>query len=103
LSSRYLDGIPAGSRAARGTPLLSTKHISQELLSKLRSLNDIARARGQSLAQLALAWVLRDPRMTSAIVGVSSVEQLHENLAALRNCTISPEEIAAIDLVLQST
>jgi L-glyceraldehyde 3-phosphate reductase len=103
LSSRYLEGIPAGSRAARGTPLLSTKHVSQELLGKLRSLNEIARARGQTLAQLALAWVLRDPRMTSAIVGVSSVEQLRENLAALQNLAISSEEITAIDLVLQST
>jgi L-glyceraldehyde 3-phosphate reductase len=101
LSSRYLDGIPVGSRAARGTPLLSTKHISPELLDRLRALNDIARARGQTLAQLALAWVLRDRRMTSAIIGVSSVDQLHENLAALQNLTISPEEIAAIDLVLQ--
>jgi L-glyceraldehyde 3-phosphate reductase len=101
LSSRYLDGVPVGSRAARGTPLLSTKHISPELLDRLRALNDIARARGQTLAQLALAWVLRDRRMTSAIIGVSSVDQLHENLAALQNLTISPEEIAAIDLVLQ--
>jgi L-glyceraldehyde 3-phosphate reductase len=76
LSSRYLDGIPAGSRAAGGSRFLLPAHITPDLLDKVRALNEIARARGQTLAQLAIAWVLRDPRMTSALVGASSVEQL---------------------------
>jgi L-glyceraldehyde 3-phosphate reductase len=100
LSSRYLNSIPADSRAARGTPLLSVKHISEDVLRKVRALHGIASARGQTLAQLALAWVLRDPRMTSALVGASSVEQLRENVAALRQLAFSTEELAAIDLIV---
>jgi L-glyceraldehyde 3-phosphate reductase len=99
LSNRYLDGIPAGSRASRGTPLLSSEHISPDVLRKVRALNELARARGQTLAQLAIAWVLRDPRMTSALVGASSVEQLRENLAAVRQLAFSAEELAAIDRI----
>jgi L-glyceraldehyde 3-phosphate reductase len=100
LSSRYLQGIPPDSRAGRGTPLLSAQHITAELVRKLHALNELAAARGQTLAQLALAWVLRDPRTTSALVGVSSVEQLRENVAALGNATFSAQELAAIDGVL---
>jgi L-glyceraldehyde 3-phosphate reductase len=99
LSNRYLEGIPAGSRAARGTALLSSDHITPEVLGKVRALNELARARGQTLAQLAIAWVLRDPRMTSALVGASSVEQLRENLASLRQSAFSAEELAAIDRI----
>ena len=99
LSNRYLDGIPAGSRASRGTQLLSREHITSDVLRKVRALNELARARGQTLAQLAIAWVLRDPRMTSALVGASSVEQLRENLAALKQLTFGPEELAAIDRI----
>src|SRR5262245_41729213 len=99
LSNRYLDGIPAGSRAARGTRFLLPEHISPELLRKVRALNEIAHARGQTLAQLAIAWVLRDPRMTSALVGASSVEQLRENVTAARQPRLSPEELAAIDRI----
>ncbi|HKR37005.1 MAG TPA: aldo/keto reductase, partial [Steroidobacteraceae bacterium] len=100
LSSRYLEGIPAGSRAGRGTPLLKPEHVSPELMRKVRALNELAVARGQTLAQLALAWVLRDPRMTSALVGASSVEQLRENLAALRQLAFSAAELAAIDRIV---
>jgi len=100
LSNRYLDGgIPAGSRAGRGTRLLMPEHITPDLLRKARALNELARARGQTLAQLAIAWVLRDPRMTSALVGASSVEQLRENLAAVRQLAFSAEELATIDRI----
>ena len=95
-----LEGIPAGSRAGRGTPLLKPEHVSPELMRKVRALNELAVARGQTLAQLALAWVLRDPRMTSALVGASSVEQLRENLAALRQLAFSAAELAAIDRIV---
>ncbi len=99
LSSRYLDGIPTGSRAAGGSRFLLPAHITPDLLDKVRALNEIARARGQTLAQLAIAWVLRDPRMTSALVGASSVEQLRENVAAVRQSGFSAEELAAIDRI----
>lgn len=100
LSSRYLAGIPADSRAGRGTPLLTSEHITPEVMRTIRALHELAVARGQTLAQLALAWVLRDPRMTSAIVGASSVEQLRENLAALRQLSFGAEELAAIDRIV---
>jgi L-glyceraldehyde 3-phosphate reductase len=99
LSSRYLDGIPTGSRAAGGSRFLLPAHITPDLLDKVRALHEIARARGQTLAQLAIAWVLRDPRMTSALVGASSVEQLRENVAAVRQSGFSAEELAAIDRI----
>jgi L-glyceraldehyde 3-phosphate reductase len=99
LSNRYLDGIPAGSRAARGTELLSSQHITPDVLRKVRALNELARARGQTLAQLAIAWVLRDRRMTSALIGASSVEQLRENLGSLRQLAFSAGELAAIDRI----
>ena len=102
LSSRYLDGIPTGSRAAGGSRFLLPAHITPDLLDKVRALNEIARARGQTLAQLAIAWVLRDPRMTSALVGASSVEQLRENVAAVRHSGFSAEELAAIDRIAGS-
>jgi L-glyceraldehyde 3-phosphate reductase len=99
LSNRYLEGIPAGSRASRGTPFLLPEHISPDVLRKVRALNELARARGQTLAQLAIAWVLRDPRMTSVLVGASSVEQLRENLGAVRQLAFSAEELAAIERI----
>ena len=82
LTDRYLDGIPADSRAARGGSL-STNLLTDEALSHIRSLNEIAKGRGQSLAQMALSWALRDPRVTSVLVGASSVQQLEDNLAAV--------------------
>ncbi len=96
LSTKYLDGIPEGSRASRPGPL-SPSMITDEARAKIRSLNEIASARGQTLAQMAIAWTLRDPRVTSALPGASSVEQVEENVAALDRLDFSPEELAEID------
>jgi L-glyceraldehyde 3-phosphate reductase len=96
LTGKYLNGVPAGSRASRDGSL-SADQISEENLAHIRALGQIAAARGQSLAQLALAWVLRDQRVTSALIGASSVAQLEENLAAVRHTSFTSEELAAID------
>ena len=88
------------SPATRGPPgagSLSRETLSDEVLSRIRGLNEIARERGQSLAQMALAWVLRDPRVTSTLIGVSSLRQLDTNLGALDNLTFTDDELAAID------
>jgi len=96
LSARYLDGVPADSRAARDGSL-SRAMLTDETLAKIRGLNAVAARRGQSLTQMALAWVLRDPRVTSALIGVRSVAQLDEDLAALQRLDFSDEELAEID------
>ena len=96
LTDRYLDGIPADSRAAENASL-NPAMITEEALSHIRALNEIAAARGQSLAQMALAWTLRDPRVTSALFGASSVEQLESSVAALDAPDFSPAELAHID------
>jgi len=96
LTGKYLDGIPAGSRAQAGGSL-SPSHLDNDILARVRALADIARGRGQSLAQMALAWVLRDPRVTSALVGAGSVAQLEENVAALDKLEFSAMELADID------
>ena len=96
LTDKYLDGIPAGSRASRPTSL-SPDLLTDEALARIRALNELAAGRGQSLAQLALAWTLRDPRMTSALIGVSSVEQLESNVAALDRLDFTEAELAEID------
>ncbi|WP_405806376.1 L-glyceraldehyde 3-phosphate reductase [Streptomyces sp. NBC_00210] len=96
LTNKYLKGIPEGSRATQGKSL-DPNLLSDEVLRRLRGLNDIAAARGQSLAQLAISWVLRDPRMTSALIGASSVQQLEENVAALAGPPLSAEELKEID------
>jgi L-glyceraldehyde 3-phosphate reductase len=96
LTGKYLGGIPEGSRASRNGSL-SSEQISEETLAHVRALGQIARRRGQTLAQMAIAWALRDPRVTSALIGASSVEQLEENLAAADNTEFSPEELAEID------
>ena len=96
LTDRYLDGIPPGSRASLGGSL-TRGMLSDENLARIRGLNDIAVARGQSLAQMAIAWALRDTRVTSALIGASSVVQLEQNVAALNHIDFSPEEIIAID------
>jgi L-glyceraldehyde 3-phosphate reductase len=96
LTDKYLHGIPEGSRASR-TATLSPDLITDEALEKIRALNEIASARGQSLAQMALAWTLRDPRITSALAGASSVEQLEANVAALERMDFTAEELAEID------
>ena len=96
LTTKYLGGIPAGSRAARNGSL-SSDQLSERTLSHVRALNEIAASRGQTLAQMAISWVLRDERMTSALIGASSVAQLEENLAAAAKTSFTAEEIAAID------
>jgi L-glyceraldehyde 3-phosphate reductase len=96
LTDRYLDGVPQDSRAAQGKSL-TTDMISEENLERVRGLNQIARQRAQTLAQLALAWVLRDPRVTSTLIGASSVQQLDDNVAATERLSLSDDELAAID------
>jgi L-glyceraldehyde 3-phosphate reductase len=96
LTDRYLGGVPEGSRASRASTL-PPQWLNEENLSKVRALNEIAVRRGQSLAQLALAWTLRDPRMTSTLVGASSLAQLEANVAALENLAFTENELAEID------
>jgi L-glyceraldehyde 3-phosphate reductase len=96
LTDKYLDGIPAGSRASRDGSL-SPDQLTNETLAKVRGLNEIAARRGQTLAQLALAWTLRDERMTSTLIGASSVEQLEANVAALERLDFTDDELAEID------
>jgi L-glyceraldehyde 3-phosphate reductase len=96
LTDKYLDGIPAGSRASRESSL-SPDLLTDDALEKIRALDEIAKRRGQSLAQMAIAWALRDPRVTSALVGASSVEQLEANVAALEKLDFSRDELEEID------
>ncbi len=96
LTDRYLDGVPQGSRASRDSSL-SRDMLSEANLDHVRALREIARSRGQRVSQLALAWALRDPRVTSVLIGASSVAQLEENLAALNNLHFSADELDQID------
>ncbi|MFC4947797.1 L-glyceraldehyde 3-phosphate reductase [Pseudonocardia sp. GCM10023141] len=96
LTDKYLNGVPAGSRASRGSSL-STDLLSDKNLAHVRALNAMASDRGQSLAQMALAWGLRDPRVTSVLIGASSVEQLDDSLSALDNLAFGDDELATID------
>jgi len=96
LTDRYLDGVPSGSRAARGGSF-GKGLLTPANLANVRGLHEIAHRRGQTLAQMALAWTLRDPRVASALVGASSVEQLEDSLAALENLAFTPDELAEID------
>ena len=97
LTGKYLNGIPAGSRASLSESSLEPDQLTEATLGHVRALNEIARARGQSLAQLALAWALRDQRVTSVLIGASSVAQLEENLAAAGQAAFTAAELAAID------
>jgi L-glyceraldehyde 3-phosphate reductase len=99
LTDKYLNGIPQGSRASKPHGFLKAEQITAEAIAKVRTLNELAAAREQSLAQMALAWVLRDPRVTSALIGASSVQQIDENVKALNKLDFSAEELAAIDAV----
>jgi L-glyceraldehyde 3-phosphate reductase len=99
LSDRYLQGIPADSRAARDF-FLKKKDIGEGKVAMLQALNSVARQRGQSLAEMAVAWVLRDPRVTSALVGTSKVQQVDDNVAALKNLAFTTEELRKIDDIL---
>ena len=96
LTDRYLAGIPEGSRASRPGSM-SPDQLSEETMAKVRTLNEIAQRRGQTLAQLALAWTLRDPRMTSTLVGASSIEQLEQNLGALKKPDFTAVELEEIE------
>jgi len=96
LTDKYLNGVPDGSRAAQGKSL-STGLLTEQNLTHIRALNELAQTRGQTLAQLALAWVLRDERVTSALIGASSVRQLEDSLGAVRNLAFTADELAAID------
>ncbi len=98
LTDRYLQGVPAGSRATQAYSL--TADTVNQNMDRIRALQEIAKLRGQKLSQMALAWVLRDPRVTSAIVGVSSVQQLEENLGALDKMDLKPEDLREIDRIL---
>ena len=96
LTDRYLSGVPEGSRATQGGSF-SVELLTDANLANVRALNEIAQGRGQTLAQMALAWILRDPRVASALVGASSVEQLDDSLAALENLAFESAELAEID------
>jgi L-glyceraldehyde 3-phosphate reductase len=96
LTDKYLEGIPEGSRATQHSTL-SPDLITDETREKIRALNEIAARRGQSLAQMAIAWTLRDPRVTSALIGASSVDQLEANVAALDRLEFTEDELAEID------
>ena len=96
LTDKYLDGIPENSRAAENSSL-SPDLLTEETLAKIRGLNELAKQRGQSLAQMSLAWTLRDPRMTSTLIGASSVAQLEDSLGALQQLEFSDDELEEID------
>ena len=102
LTNKYLNGVPASSRAAKSTGHLSEDQVTEEVIDKVKRLNAIAAKRGQSLAQMALAWVLRAGRVTSALIGASKVSQIEENIATLSNLEFSNEELARIEDVLKN-
>jgi L-glyceraldehyde 3-phosphate reductase len=101
LTDRYLSGIPEGSRASKPHGFLKIKDITDEKLLKIRKLNDLAIARGQTLAQMAIAWLLKDPRVTSVLIGSSSVDQLRLNIGSLTNTAFSSEELNRIEDILR--
>jgi L-glyceraldehyde 3-phosphate reductase len=100
LTEKYLHGIPDGSRASKAHGFLRPAHVTEEKLVKIGKLNALARARGQSLAQFALAWVLRHPQMTSVLIGASSVAQIEENVATLQHLKFSADELRTIDALV---
>jgi L-glyceraldehyde 3-phosphate reductase len=101
LTNKYLNGIPSDSRAAGPSVFLNEKDLSEEKLNKIRKLNEVANERGQSLAQMSLAWVLRGGKVTSALIGASKVSQIEENVAALNNVTFNEEELNKIEEILK--
>jgi L-glyceraldehyde 3-phosphate reductase len=100
LTDRYLDGIPSDSRAAKEGTYLSSQHVTEDKIKKIRKLNDLAAKRNQSLAQMSIAWVLRDPFVTSALIGASKVTQVEDAMGALNNLNFSNEELKQIDNIL---
>ncbi|MBT2643138.1 L-glyceraldehyde 3-phosphate reductase [Bacillus sp. ISL-41] len=101
LTNRYINGIPTDSRALKPNSFLNEGDVSEEVLTKVRQLNEIAQERDQSLAQMALAWVLREQKITSALIGASKVSQIEENVAALNNLNFSESELNMIDEILK--
>ncbi|NOV03070.1 L-glyceraldehyde 3-phosphate reductase [Paenibacillus planticolens] len=101
LTNKYVSGIPSDSRAGGKSQFLNTKDITEEKLNQIIQLNELAASRGQSLAQMALAWVLRGGRVTSALIGASRVSQIEENVAALKNLEFAPEELEQIEKILK--
>jgi len=99
-TDRYLNGIPADARASKAHGFLKSDHVTPEVIVKIQKLNAVAQARGQKLAQMALAWVLRDPVITTALIGASKVSQIEDNIEALKNTKFAPEELATIDQIL---
>jgi len=100
LSDRYLEGIPADARAGKPHGFLKANEVTGKRIGQALALNAIARERGQTLAQMALAWVLRDPAVTSALIGASRLEQVEQNIAALANVRFSEEELRRIDEIV---
>jgi L-glyceraldehyde 3-phosphate reductase len=101
LTDRYLDGVPADSRAAKPHGFLKREQLTDDILAKVRRLHELAERRGQSLAQMALAWVLRDPRVTTVLIGASSIAQLDQNLKMLEKRSFTGDELAAIEGILK--
>jgi L-glyceraldehyde 3-phosphate reductase len=97
LTGKYLNGIPDDSRAAKSGTFLKKEQVTDEILDKVRLLDEIAKSRGQTLAQMAVAWILRGGKVTSVLIGASKVSQIHENVAALTNLDFTLEELAQID------
>jgi L-glyceraldehyde 3-phosphate reductase len=102
LTNRYLEGIPNDSRAGKPHGFLRPQHVTEERIQMAKTLQEIAQARGQTLAQMALAWVLRDERVTSALIGASSVQQIEENVDALKNLSFTSDELSRIDTILEA-
>ncbi|MFB3166457.1 L-glyceraldehyde 3-phosphate reductase [Neobacillus sp. 179-C4.2 HS] len=102
LTNKYINGIPTDSRAAKPVSFLSKDQVTEEVVNRVKKLNEVAVERGQNLAQMALAWVLRGGKVTSALIGASRVSQIEENVAALNNLTFSEEELNRIDDILKS-
>ena len=100
LTNRYLGGIPADSRAGHDPRFLKPEHITDDKLARIRKLDALAKQRGQTLAQMALAWVLRNPAITSALIGASKVSQVEDNLGALKHLAFAKDELAAIEKII---
>jgi L-glyceraldehyde 3-phosphate reductase len=100
LTDRYFKGIPSDSRIAKDKRFLREEHVTDEVLAKTKNLNDLAQSRGQTLAQMALAWVLRNPVVTSALIGASKTSQVDDCVGAVKNLKFSPEELARIEKIL---
>lgn len=102
LTNKYISGIPSDSRAAKANTFLDKNRVTDVVLNRVRKLNDLAVERGQNLAQMALAWVLREGRVTSALIGASKVSQIEENVAALNNLSFTAEELVRIEEILKN-